>query len=51
MYDWAQTISTALGAGAVAWPLAAGLSVVLWSKVRARQAQAQPVKVRVPRRG
>jgi hypothetical protein len=49
MEDWGQTINTALGAGAAAWPLAAGLTIVLWSKARARQAQAAAAKVRVRR--
>ena len=49
MDDWAGTIKTALGAGAAVWPLAAGLTVVLWSKARARQVAAAAVKVRVRR--
>jgi hypothetical protein len=49
MDDWSQTINTALGAGAAAWPLAAGLTIVLWSKVRARAAEAAAVKVRARR--
>jgi hypothetical protein len=51
MDDRAQTIKAALDVVAVGWPLAAGLSLVLWSKLRARQAQAVPVRVRARRRG
>lgn len=44
-----QSLSPALQAtltvSAAAWPLLAGLSVVLWSKLRA-QPQPVPVKVR-----
>jgi hypothetical protein len=49
MDDRSQTIQAALDVLAMAWPLAAGLSLVLWSKVRARQAQAVPVRVRARR--
>lgn len=46
----AATFDLALSLGAMAWPLAAGLAVVMWSKVRARQAQAVRVRVRVRER-
>jgi hypothetical protein len=51
MDDRAQTIKAALDVVAVAWPLAAGLTVVLWSKLRARQPEPVPVRVRGQRRG
>ncbi|MCR5875282.1 hypothetical protein LRS10_14465 [Phenylobacterium sp. J426] len=46
----ATTVDIALALGAMAWPLAAGLSIVMWSKVRARQAQAVRVRARTTRR-
>jgi hypothetical protein len=45
MSNGLDAIKAALEAGAAAWPLAAGLSVVLWSKTRVRQAQPAPCRV------
>ncbi|MGA0606739.1 hypothetical protein ACO2Q0_12140 [Phenylobacterium sp. VNQ135] len=45
--DSAATYAAVLTLGAMAWPLAAGLFVVMWTKVRARQVQAARVAVRV----
>lgn len=42
------SLNAALSLGAMAWPLMAGLSVVMWSRLRAAQAQA--VRVRDHRR-
>ena len=46
----ATTLDIALTLGAMAWPLAAGLAMVMWSKARARQAQLVRVRVRTPTR-
>jgi hypothetical protein len=44
------TLEIALALGAMAWPLAAGLAVVMFSKARARQAQLVRVRVRTRQR-
>lgn len=49
MDDRVQTIKAALDLAAVAGPLAAGLSLALWLKLRAKQAQPAPVRVRARR--
>lgn len=45
----ATTFDIALALGVMAWPLAAGLAVVMWSKARARQAELVRVRVKTPR--
>jgi hypothetical protein len=42
------SLNAAFAAGAMTWPLMAGLSLVMWSKARAWRAQA--VRVRADRR-
>ena len=44
--DQGSTTLTAAQAAAAAWPLAAGLALVLWSKLRALQPLPAPVRRR-----
>lgn len=46
MQSLSPALQTTLVASAVAWPLLAGLTVVLWSKARALQPKLAPIKVR-----
>jgi hypothetical protein len=45
MSNGLDAIKAALETGAAVWPLAAGLSVVLWSKARRRQVRPAPCRV------
>jgi hypothetical protein len=46
MQSLAPALQTTLAASAIAWPLLAGLTVVLWSKARA---VPEPVRVKARR--
>lgn len=46
MLSLSPALQTTFAVGVVAWPLVAGLTVVLWSKARAAQPQPVPIKVR-----
>jgi len=46
MQTTALSLDAAFTLGATTWPLMAGLLIVMWSKARARQAQAVRVRAR-----